>query len=121
MYTVHHGATMLPLDLESDDYELEGKSIPALNASASRDQDGRIHITLCNVDPSREASVTCRLQGADVSRVAGRVLTADTITAHNTFEQPDKVRPVSFDGARLNGKTLSITLPPKSVTVLELS
>jgi alpha-N-arabinofuranosidase len=121
MYKVHHDTTLLPVDLESDTYEFEGKPIPALNASASRDEQGRIHVTLCNLDPNRKATVTCRIAGAEVSRVAGRVLTADKITAHNTFDQPDKVQPVPFDGARLSRGTLSITLPPRSVTVIELS
>jgi len=121
MYKVHHDATLLPIDLESDTYEFEGKPIPALNVSASRDEQGRIHITLCNLDPNQNASVTCRIQGAEASRVTGRVLTADEITAHNTFEQPDKVHPVPFDGAELSRGTLSITLPPRSVTVLEVS
>ena len=121
MYKVHHDARLLPIDLESDTYEFEGKPIPALNASASRDEQDRIHITLCNLDPNQKAAVTCRIQGAEVSRVAGRVLTADKITAHNTFDQPDKVHPVPFDGAQFSRGTLSITLPPRSVTVLEVS
>ena len=120
MYKVHHDATLLPTKLETDTYEFEGKPIPALNASASRDEQGRIHVTLCNLDPNRKAAVACRIEGAEVSRVAGRVLTADTITAHNTFDRPDIVRPVPFDGARLSRGTLSMTLPPRSVTVIEL-
>jgi alpha-N-arabinofuranosidase len=40
--------------------------------------------------------------------------------AHNTFERPDSVRPVSFNGAELIGNKLSVTLPPKSVVVLYL-
>ena len=119
--TVNHDGTLLPIDLENDTYEFEGKSIPALNASASRDEQGRIHITLCNLDPNQKASVTCRIQGAEVSRVTGRVLTADRITAHNTFDRPDKVRPVPFDGAELSRGTLSMTLRPRSVTAIELS
>jgi alpha-N-arabinofuranosidase len=119
-YKVHDDATLLPIELESRTYGFEGKPIPALNASASRDEQGRIHITLCNLDPKKKAVVTCRIQGAEASRVAGRALTADTITAHNTFERPDKVHPVPFDGAKLSRGTLSITLPPRSVTAIEV-
>jgi alpha-N-arabinofuranosidase len=42
------------------------------------------------------------------------------MTAHNTFEQPDAVRPVTFDGAKLSGDKLTVQLPAKSVVVLEL-
>jgi alpha-N-arabinofuranosidase len=55
-----------------------------------------------------------------MAQVAGRVLTAGTITAHNTFEQPDAVHPAPFDGARLSGSQLTIELPPKAIVVLEL-
>jgi alpha-N-arabinofuranosidase len=54
------------------------------------------------------------------SSVTGRVLTAEAINAHNTFEQPGLVKPAAFDGATLSGATLSIALPAKSVVVLEL-
>jgi alpha-N-arabinofuranosidase len=40
--------------------------------------------------------------------------------AHNTFEQPAAVQPVAFTGARLSGGMLNVTLPSKSVVVLEL-
>ncbi|GIV60388.1 MAG: hypothetical protein KatS3mg043_1477 [Rhodothermaceae bacterium] len=42
------------------------------------------------------------------------------MNAHNTFEQPDAVRPAPFDGARLTGATRTVALPPKSVVVLAL-
>jgi alpha-N-arabinofuranosidase len=52
--------------------------------------------------------------------VAGRILTAPAIDAHNTFAAPDAVKPVAFSGATLKGDTLRITLPAKSVVVLTL-
>jgi len=52
--------------------------------------------------------------------VTGRVLTADAMTAHNTFDQPDVIHPVTLD-ARLNGAALHVQLPSKSVVVLEIS
>jgi alpha-N-arabinofuranosidase len=42
------------------------------------------------------------------------------MNAHNTFEQPDVVRPAPFTGARLTAGRLTVDLPPKSVVVLEL-
>ena len=56
----------------------------------------------------------------DVSGVAGRLLTAETMGAHNTFEQPAAVQPVEFKGAKLSDGMLTIQLPSKSVVVLEL-
>ena len=83
-----------------------------------RTADGRIVISLVNLDPHRAAHIDAGVAG--MHAVSGRILTATTMDAHNTFEQPDAVRPASFDGAVLNGGTLSIDLPAKSLVVLEL-
>jgi alpha-N-arabinofuranosidase len=48
------------------------------------------------------------------------VLTAPTMTALNTFDAPNAVAPVAFNGARLSGGNLSVNLPPMSVVMLEL-
>jgi alpha-N-arabinofuranosidase len=42
------------------------------------------------------------------------------MNTHNTFDAPDAVQPVSFDGARITGDGFAATLPAKSVVVLEL-
>jgi alpha-N-arabinofuranosidase len=122
MYTVHQDATLLPTSIEGGEarYEYEGRSIPAVSATASRDREGKIHMTLTNLDPNRARTVSAEVQGATVTSVSGRVLTAGAITAHNTFEQPDAVHPAPFDGARVSGTQLTIELPAKSVVVLEL-
>lgn len=119
-YTVHHDATLLPIDLEAGSYTYEEESIPAVSASASRDQEGRIHVTLANLDPNRSRTIEIDIRGADVSQVRGRILTAPTMNAHNTFEQPNVVQPAPFRGARFASETLLVELPSKSVVVLEL-
>jgi alpha-N-arabinofuranosidase len=121
MYKAHHDATLLPLDLECDEYGFGGDSIPQVSASASLDAEGKIHVSLCNADPNNGADLVCVVRGKDVSQVAGRALTADAITAHNTFDEPERVRPVPFAGAKLSGNSVAIRLPSKSVVVLELS
>ena len=60
------------------------------------------------------------LAGVSATSAAGRLLTAPTMQAHNTFAAPDTVKPVPFEGVTLAGNTLTITLPAKSVAVLEL-
>jgi alpha-N-arabinofuranosidase len=121
MLKVHQDATQLPLELDCGPYECGGRSVLGLSASASRDSEGRVHLSLCNLDPDEAADVTCELRGVQLSSVTGRLLTAETITAHNTFERPDAVRPVPFDGATLDGTTLTLHLPSKSIVILELS
>lgn len=119
MYQPHHDAARLPISLEAGAYTRDGESIPAVSASASR-KDGRMHLTLTNMDPNEPRTVRASIRGEDVSTVAGRILTADAMNAHNTFEAPNTVTPASFDGARLDGDMLTIELPPKSIIALEL-
>jgi alpha-N-arabinofuranosidase len=120
MYKVHQGATFIPIELKTPNYEFDNQSVPAVNASASRDAAGKLHLSLVNLDPHRSVQVSAKLTGAAPKSVAGRVLTAPEMDSHNTFEQPDAVKPMGFDGAKLDGETLNINLPSKSVVVLEI-
>ena len=120
MYQVHQDATLLPLDLECGAYEFEGEQIPSLSASASRSQDGTVHVSLCNLDPSRPIDVSCEVRGVDAAHVVGRVLTAKQMTAHNTFDEPETVRPAQFDGVEFEGGRAFVRMPSKSVVVLAL-
>ncbi len=119
-YKVHQDATLLPVIFESAEYAYNGEKIPAISASASRDKAGRIHVTLCNLDPNKPNSISAVLRGAKLSKVSGRVLTASAINAHNTFENPEVVKPSDFKGARLTSYGFEVTLPSKSVVVLEM-
>jgi alpha-N-arabinofuranosidase len=61
-----------------------------------------------------------KLAGLSPKSVAGRVLTAPAMNAHNTFAAPDAVKPVPFDGASIKGDSLEVKLPAKSVVILTL-
>lgn len=120
MYAVHQDATLVPTDLQCADYRSGEESIPGLSASASRDKAGRIHITLCNLNPNQPADTACELRGGKPRRLTGRVLTAPEITAHNTFKEPDKVKPTEFNAFQVTDAGFHITLPAKSVVMLEV-
>jgi alpha-N-arabinofuranosidase len=118
MYSVHHDAKLLPTELQSSDYLMGAEKIPNVNVSASRDQAGKIHVSLCNLNPNAAADVACELQGAKAKSLSGRLLTAATITAHNTFEQPENVQPTAFTACKTTDLGFTATLPAKSVVVL---
>jgi alpha-L-arabinofuranosidase len=120
MYNVHQDATLLPTEIATPDYRLGSVAVPALTASASRDQAGKVHISLTNADPHRAANLVCQLDGMTAQSVTGRVLTAPAINSHNTFDAPAAVQPQPLEGATVDGGKLTATLPPKSVVVLEL-
>ncbi|GAB2559135.1 alpha-N-arabinofuranosidase [Spirosoma areae] len=120
MYNVHQDATLLPVDVKSDDYSVGTDKLPAMSVSASRDKAGKVHISLVNIDPGKSQEISINLKGINPSGVTGRVLTSTRFQDHNTFENPAKIKPAAFTGAKLSGTTLSVTLPPVSVVVLEL-
>jgi alpha-N-arabinofuranosidase len=119
LYTVHQDATLLPTELQSADYQLGDAKVPALNVSASKDKEGKIHVTFCNLNPNAAQEVACELQGTKVQKVSGRVLTAAEMNAHNTFDKPGEVKTAEFTGFKVTVGGFTATLPAKSVVVLE--
>jgi alpha-N-arabinofuranosidase len=121
MYTVHHDAVMLPISVANAGwYVLGADSVRAVSASASRDKAGLMHVTMSNLDPVQSRTVTVDVRNAKVSAVSGRVLAGDAMDAYNTFERPERVKPVPFAGARVADGQLSVTIPAHAVLVLEL-
>lgn len=120
MYNVHQNAVMIPLAMTSKDYTLGEKKIQAVSASASKDKNGTIHISLVNMDANTNQEMKIDLGGLSASTINGRILQSGKLQDHNTFENPDKVKPAVFNGATMNGNHLSVKLPPFSVVVLAL-
>ena len=120
MYKVFQGATSLPVQLDAPDYAFGSDRIPAVSATAARDAAGTVHLAFVNVLPRETATITCTLVGLSPTRATGRLLTAPALDSHNTFAAPDTVEPQAFAGATLAGNRLTVTLPAKSVVVLNL-
>ena len=121
MYNVHQDALLLPIDVRVSDYTFGNQKLPAVSASASRDKAGRVHISLVNIDPNRSQEVSVTLRGCKASGVSGQILTSSKVQDHNSFEDPNKIKPADFKAAVLKNEELKITLPPVSVVVLELN
>jgi alpha-N-arabinofuranosidase len=120
LYKVHQDAVWLPLQLNVPDYINGSDKLPAVNASASKDSAGMVHISLVNIDPARTINVRATLNGLSWKTVSGQILTSGKFTDINTFEQPEKVKLASFTGAKKEGEEVVVSLPAKSVVVLEL-
>jgi alpha-N-arabinofuranosidase len=118
MYQVHQGARHIPLEVSDPGYRQGSQAVPVLHASSSLDAQNRLHLSLVNLDPSRPAVVRLARKTRNIE---GRVLTAARMTEHNTFDAPEQVKPAVFDGVSSRGDELSLRLPAKSVSVLELS
>ena len=120
MFKVHQGATLLPCDLTCNVSKMNDIELPVLNVSASKDANGTIHITLCNLDPEVPAELECQLQGARAKVITGRVLTAEAMNAHNTFENPNIIRPKLLKNIEVQKNVIKATVPSKSVVAFEI-
>ena len=119
LYKVHHDAKLIPIQFNSPDYVSGSDKIPALSVSASKDSTGAVHISLVNIDANKSISIQTNVDGTWKS-VTGRILTSDKVNDYNSFDNQKKVIIKPFNGARLQGNSLSVELPAKSVVVLEL-
>jgi alpha-N-arabinofuranosidase len=121
MFKVHQGGTFLPVELQAPDYVFGQERIPMVSASATRAADtSAVQLSLANTSPAQGVTLFVKLAGLSPKSVAGRVLTAPAMNAHNTFAAPDAVKPVPFDGASIKGDSLEVKLPAKSVVILTL-
>jgi alpha-N-arabinofuranosidase len=94
LFAPHHNATFLPADLTGEDYAMNGQEIPGLSVSPSAD--------------------------ASPKTMMARGLTASTITAHNTFDNPSAAKPEPLTTVQLVEGGFSATLPAKSAIAIEL-
>lgn len=120
MYKVHQDALRVDLKLESPDYSYNNETIPSMNSTASIDSSGKLHISICHLDPRNSISLDCFIKNFSFSSVKGSILTSDVMDGHNTFEDPENVCIDNFSDVELNENTLSIKLPPHSIVTLEL-
>ena len=67
------------------------------------------------------AALAVSLAGLNARGVTGRIMTAEAMDAHNTYDAPKTLTPQPFHGARLSAQSLTVNLPAKSVVVLDLN
>jgi alpha-N-arabinofuranosidase len=120
MYKVHQDAALIPLRVYSPDYVLQGKKIPAVTASASRNKSGVIHITFTNADPHNNIEQNIDIRGFKAGEISGTLITAKALNAYNTFSNPEVVTTTRFADYKNSGNMLHITLPPASVVMIEI-
>lgn len=120
LYKDYGDGIVLPVEVQAAEYRKNEWALKTVSASAVRGRDGALHVGLTNVDPARPATVRVKLVGLTARRVSGRIVTAAVMDAHNRFDAPEAVTPRAFTGARLSGDMLSVSLPAKSVIMLDV-
>ncbi len=118
MYKPFRGATNLPIEVAAPARIAGDLTVPTVNASAARDAQGRLHLALVNLDPRSAVNLQVKLPGVAPKKLSGKILTASTTDAINTFDRPENVKPADFKGVRLQEGGVRIELPAKSIVVL---
>jgi alpha-N-arabinofuranosidase len=118
----HHDATLVDLawTTEIPTHEWNGHTVPTVSASATT-KDGRVLVSLTNLDPDADVTLSFQLRGGDVALDGARILTADSLQSHNTATALDAVAPQNFDGARLTDGLLEVSLPAHSFATVSLT
>ena len=121
MYKGFQEAVHLPLDLMCHQLTTtEGKTVPALSASAARKADGSLILSLANTDLKEAQTVSIQLDGFTPKNVSGQVLTSKNANDFNDFDHPTNIAPADFKDAKIKKDGLTVTLPSKSIVVLTL-
>ncbi|MFB9240927.1 alpha-N-arabinofuranosidase [Massilia antarctica] len=120
MYVPFQDATSLPVTVADDKaYTLGDTTIPGISASAARAKDGKLYLSLVNTNPGQPADVVVNVAGKQLAGANGQVLTATAMDAHNTFQNPQAIKPAPFS-AKASGGKLTVTVPAKAVVVVAL-
>lgn len=113
LYKPFQGATPIEAKVDGPRYVLGSIDLPMVDSSVARGTDGKLYVSLVNLDPNRPVKVRTTLTG----RATGRILTAAAMDTHNTFDKPDTLKPAPYSGKTEGGK-LVFELPAKAVAVV---
>jgi alpha-N-arabinofuranosidase len=100
-------------------YHHDDITLPGIDAVAVKATDGKLYLSLVNLDPARPATVRVALPEGGIRTAAGQALTAPNVNSVNTFEQPNTVIPKPISG-KVAGGGVTIELPAKSVAMVAL-
>ncbi|MDR2546808.1 MAG: alpha-N-arabinofuranosidase [Lachnospiraceae bacterium] len=117
----HQDAELLYSYVESKPVGLQDDyMIPNLQESASLGLDGKVHITLNNLSISDDYEIETQIADSQVKSVKATILTAP-MTAHNTFDSPETVKPTEFTAFTITDNKVSFKIPGGSVMHLAVT
>ena len=120
MYAVHQNAKYIPLSFHSPKYTFNGESIDAISATLSK-KDGVYHLSVTNVDSKKENTVTLDLSALNATTTGkAEIITSKSFADYNSFDNPNVIKAVPFNGATVKKGELTVKLPPMSVVTIEL-
>ena len=126
MFLPHHtaNAKWAPNTLVTENVTGNNTSIPVISAGTTVDDQGRVNISLANVDlaATRTVQITLTSSKASYSVASAQVITGAAKDTYNDFAMAERVniQPLPAASCGASGKSIRVTLPSKSVTMLIL-
>lgn len=117
LYKAHQDAKLIPLQIESPEYKLNGESLKAVSASAS-EKDGVVTISLVNIDAKNTVETSINLKDFSKKVFTAKIISSPKIQDHNTFDNPNVIEPKEYKKIKTTKDILTVEVPPFSVVVL---
>ena len=118
MYAAHQGGTSVRAIVSAPRLgQSSARGLWGLGGSCSLHAKHAV-LTIVNPDTSNAQETQITVNGSRISNVQATVLTSSDIKAHNTFEQPNALKP-SQAAVTATGSPLVYSFAPASVTKLE--
>lgn len=122
MYAAHQGGQSLRTEVSSPSvsYTRDGNPANIQRVSASASSKGStLTVTVNNLHMTDPTTMDIAIHGGKPRSVSAEVLAASAPSAHNSFAQPDAVRPRPAQAA-ISGNGVTHRFPPASVTKLTI-
>src|SRR5690349_12828753 len=119
MYVPFQDATFVPATLTAGFYTHDEVALPRVDALAAKDASGTLLVALTNLDPNRPADIAVRTSAARGATATEETLTAQGVDSVNSCDAPKTVAPKPI-APKVEGGQVSLTLKPKSVTVIAI-
>ncbi len=114
MFKQHQGRTYLPLSYDAS----KAEGVPVVSIRATENTEGIFFSLACT---SVDTPVEVKLPFSVDTVLKSRTLTAEKIQDHNSFENPEKLKPVDGASLRKEGDDLIVKLAPMSIVTVSFS
>src|ERR1022692_986578 len=119
MYVPFQDASFIPVAFDAGAYTHGSVTLPRVDALAAKDASGKLWLEITNLDPEKPVEIDTEITGMTVKTAKGETLPAPAADSVNSFSAPNAVVPQPVS-ANLKAGRLSLTVTPKSVTVISL-
>jgi alpha-N-arabinofuranosidase len=119
MYVPFQDAESIPVTFDAGIYTHGNVTLPRIDAIAAKGADGKLLLEITNLDAENPAIIDADLAGIIAKSASAETLTGDAVDSINTFDSPKTVVPKAA-AVKVQGGKLSITVEPRSVTVVSI-